>query len=345
MPTITEKPGNLSPRLTTISQKANAVPKTHGALVISLDFELHWGVRDIKPLDAAERERLLSARRVIPRILDLFKEFDIHATWATVGFLFASSREELMEFAPTRKPAYRNQMFDPYNERIGSNEADDPFHFAPGLIDTVANYPGQEIASHSFSHYYCMEEGQTADSFEADIVSAVGLAQAKGYRIQSYVFPRNQAAPAYLTALNRAGLSCYRGTEPCAVKKPTHFRAQRRFHNRIGRLFDSYVDLFGNQIHKWPPRDALVSIPASRYLSPYRPSLRSFEARRQLRIVEAMKEAAIQRAIFHLWWHPEDFAFHPDANLTFLRRILLQFDRLRREHGMASLSMAEAARL
>ena len=64
-----------------------------GALVISLDFELHWGVRDKRPVDGPYRENLLGAREAIPRMLDLFEEFGVAATWATVGFLFAKNRD------------------------------------------------------------------------------------------------------------------------------------------------------------------------------------------------------------------------------------------------------------
>jgi hypothetical protein len=37
-----------------------------GALVISLDFELHWGVRDKRSV-ASYRENLLGARRAVRR--------------------------------------------------------------------------------------------------------------------------------------------------------------------------------------------------------------------------------------------------------------------------------------
>jgi hypothetical protein len=77
-----------------------------GALVISLDFELHWGVRDKSAPDGPYRENLLGARKAIPRILDLFEEFDVAATWATVGFLFAESRREREEFSPVVRPQY-----------------------------------------------------------------------------------------------------------------------------------------------------------------------------------------------------------------------------------------------
>ena len=76
----------------------------YGALVISLDFELHWGVRDKCAPDGSYRENLLGARKAVPAMLDLFEEFDIAATWATVGFLFAESRQEREAFSPNARP-------------------------------------------------------------------------------------------------------------------------------------------------------------------------------------------------------------------------------------------------
>ena len=53
-------------------------------VVISLDFELLWGVFD--KVDYKEKETYFkNTRKVIPKILDLFSENDIHCTWATVG--------------------------------------------------------------------------------------------------------------------------------------------------------------------------------------------------------------------------------------------------------------------
>ena len=54
-----------------------------------------------------------------------------------------------------------------------------------------------------------------------------------------------------------------------------------------------------------------------------------------------MKYAAEQGEVFHLWWHPEDFAYHCNENLRFLRSVLRTFDSYRVQHGMVSLSMAE----
>lgn len=66
-----------------------------GALVISLDFELSWGIRDFESI--GNRNKILPTRQVVPMLLEMFKKYDIHATWATVGFLFFESKTERSE--------------------------------------------------------------------------------------------------------------------------------------------------------------------------------------------------------------------------------------------------------
>ena len=186
----------------------------YGALVISLDFELHWGVRDTMPADGPYRENLLGARRAIPRLLDLFEEFDIGATWASVGFLFARTRHEMEEYSPSVRPRYRDRSLDPYQEIVGRDEAEDPLHFAPRLIEEIRRRPRQELATHTFSHYYCREEGHTEETFRQDLASAVRIAQRSGVRLRSIVFPRNQFAPEYVPVLQEFGIVAYRSAEP-----------------------------------------------------------------------------------------------------------------------------------
>ena len=63
------------------------------ALVVSIDVELRWGLRDLIPPDGgAYRENLLGARRALPRLLDLFRAYDVGATWAMVGLLMPAIR-------------------------------------------------------------------------------------------------------------------------------------------------------------------------------------------------------------------------------------------------------------
>src|SRR5262245_60896896 len=124
-----------------------------GALVISLDFELNWGVRDARKNYEAN---LLGAREVIPPLLELFKLYGIHATWATVGLLFSRTREEMV--APDARPQYEDRRLCAYSAipEIGTDEQGDPLHFGSSLIEKIRGFPHQEIASHTFSHYYCL---------------------------------------------------------------------------------------------------------------------------------------------------------------------------------------------
>jgi len=315
-----------------------------GGLVISLDFELFWGVRDLRSLDKAEQDRLLVAREMVPKILDIFEEFSVSATWATVGLLFARSREEAEAYRPTRLPGYLNEALNPFFEEMGRSEEEDPFHFAPSLIELISSYRNQEIASHSYSHYYSMEPGQTVEEFDADLASAVAIAGASGYKLESYVFPRNQANPAYLDCFNRYGILTYRGTESAPGKRAHDFSTQQRLHRRAVRLLDAYVNVLGDQCAAWPGEEAPASVAASRYLRPCGAAFERFESVHLGRIRGQMKRAAQQGELFHLWWHPEDFANGGGRNLSMLRSVLDEFCSLREQCGMVSLTMAETFR-
>ena len=64
------------------------------SLIVSLDLELFWGMQDIMDLTEYQAN-IQGGRKAIPQMLELFQKHGIHATWATVGFLFAENYEEL----------------------------------------------------------------------------------------------------------------------------------------------------------------------------------------------------------------------------------------------------------
>ncbi len=112
---------------------------TTGKFIISLDFELLWGVRDKKTPDTYGKN-ILGVWEAIPKMLETFEKHKVKATWATVGFLFASSKKELLGYCPTSKPEYNNKNLSPYNghfELLGNTEEEDKYHFASKLIDLI----------------------------------------------------------------------------------------------------------------------------------------------------------------------------------------------------------------
>jgi len=60
-------------------------------------------------------------------------------------------------------------------------------------------------------------------------------------------------------------------------------------------------------------------------------------------LVSGLRDAARRGRIFHLWWHPHNFARHPDQSFAFLNRLLDEFDQLADREGMRSLTMRDVA--
>lgn len=315
-----------------------------GQFVISLDFELHWGVRDHSSVEAY-KENLLGAREVVPALLTRFRQRELHATWATVGLLFAKSRQEALSHAPTARPPYANTCLDAYGEleAAGIDEAADPFHFAGSLVDEIAKTPHQELGTHTFSHYYCLEAGPSVRHFEADIASAQAIGARYGTVTRSIVFPRNQFDAPHLAALKRAGTVAFRGN-PSAWFWAAHAAADETPVSRALRLADAYAPTgWGEDVVAHRDRSGLINVPGTRFLRPWTPSFAKFERLKLLRLRSEMARAAKRGTLFHLWWHPHNFGRYPAQNLAMLDGILDTFDELRSRYRMESLTMSEAA--
>ena len=319
-----------------------------GAFVVSLDFELAWGFGNGVVEDEVQRTRILKARGLVPQILDTFGEFDVAATWAVVGFLFAESRVDLEELSPSVRPAYDDPSLSTYVAVIGESEVDDPLHYAPSLIRAIRDSPRQEIATHTFSHYYCLEPGQSRDSFSADLEAAIAVAKGYGVELRSIVFPRNQHNLDYDDLLVSHGITGFRGNPRDRAWTFRDSRESRRWDKRARRFIDAYGAPTGAGTTHWYEilqPSGLSDVRASLALSPYRPSVRFLEEWRLKRVLEGVRCAARESRIFHVWWHPHNFASFPQQNMAFLRRILAEVSRCRSEHGLQSLTMGEVDRL
>ena len=316
-----------------------------GQFVISLDFELYWGVRHM-PSVTRYVKNLIGARTAIPALLALFREYRIHATWATVGFLFFDSTDTLLSCAPPLRPNYEDARLSPYAD-LPPNEAretSDSIFFAPSVISHIAETENQEIATHSFSHYYCLENGQNKETFRQDLLAARAAARQLGIRIRTLVFPKNQCRCDYLSVCSEVDILAYRGNPGGWLYRAAADDGQT-FARRLGRLLDAYIPLSGSNCSRLPELKAAtpVNIPASRYLRPYTPILHSLDPLRLWRIKRDLTTAAKEGRLYHLWWHPHNFGVNLSSNLAFLRQILEHFRSLRERYGIESLNVGEAA--
>ena len=314
-----------------------------GILVISLDFELYWGVRDLYT-KAEYGSKWLQEREWIPPMLKMFKDAGIHATWATVGMLFFANQRELLEGIPELRPNYMDSRLSPYAEieagTVGEGEIEDPASFAPSLIEQIRQTPGQAIGSHTFSHYYCSEKGQTAEEFYSDLQAAVAIAQKRGISLQSLVLPRNQLRRQYLHRLPELGFITYRGNPRHSLYREGYSASDPWF-RRVLRLADSYVNLTGHHtysVDSISPR-LPIDLPASFFFRTPPVTLKRLEPLRLKRIKDGMTYAARQGQVYHLWLHPYNAA---DEDLfRSLENVIHHYRHLAERYGMISLNMEE----
>ena len=315
-----------------------------GVLVVSLDLELIWGIGGAGP-DHPYLENLRGAQLAARRILDLFRESSVHATWAAVGCLFFDNREDLIRAVPPRTPEYRDSRLSPYRYIRDSETLAPELHFAPELIESIQRTPGQEVGSHTFSHFYCLERGQTAEAFREDMEAARRAARSRRVEFKSFVFPKHQCNPEYFAELSRLGIRSYRGPQAHWAYRGWR-RPGLRPVRRAVRFLDAYLNVSGPQVYAQEEcvnGGSLANIRSSRFLGPVRPSLAPLEPLRLRRITRSLDRAAAEGKVFHLWWHPHNFGAHMERNLEFLRKVLDHAARLREEGTLVSRNMGELA--
>ena len=76
-------------------------------------------------------KNILGVRDVLPKMIRAFEDNNVKGTFATVGFLFASNKDELIKNIPKNKPQYLDENLSPYLKYLDSvdeNEEVDKFN-------------------------------------------------------------------------------------------------------------------------------------------------------------------------------------------------------------------------
>jgi len=318
-----------------------------GRFVFSLDFELMWGVRDHRTT-AEYGDAVLGVRKALPALLTLFRAHGVRATWATVGLLFARNRREMLEHSPLLLPAYRNAALSPYaaiRSQIGNDEASDSFDYGRCVVGQILQTDGQEIATHTYSHYYCLEQGPTLEAFDADLQAAIGIMGSAGVRPTSIVFPRDQMTDAHIEVCGKRGIRAFRGNPDSYA-----YRARSQAENsplvRAVKLIDASIPVTSRLSYSQPRHlGTSVDIKASRFFRPFMPRIGWLNDLHVRRVIGEMTVAARRGEIYHLWCHPHNFGRYTETQLSRLSQILHAYTRLANDYGMRSETMSECAQL
>lgn len=316
-----------------------------GVFTISLDFELHWGVFDKRDREA----RTLcyqNTLRAVPKMLQLFEDYNVHVTWATVGSMFASNAEEWESLKPALQPDYSNVNYSPYRwvERNGMPEQYNGAHFAPDAVRSILQFEGQELGTHTFSHYYCLEQVARPEAFAADLKAAKLAAKKFGVKPVSLIFPRNQYNDYALKVCYENGINVVRSNPAARFWTPVNNNASLL--RKVLRTGDAYVQLGKERTSYALNTIAIkpgepIQLPASRFLQPWHPARRFADRLKMRRTLNEMLTAAKLKECYHLWWHPENFGDYPQENLNNLKIVLEQYKRCADKYGMQSWNMGE----
>lgn len=311
----------------------------NGIFVISLDFELLYGMEDLNI--EHYKDSVLKVHKIVPRLLNLFKEYHIHTTWAIIGMIMAKNKDEILEYSPKLKPTYTNSNISTYNhmDRIGYDINDDPYHYGGNLVEMINNTNGQEIASHTFSHYYCNLEGQTKKQFLADLDASIKITNEKcNLTPKTLILPRNQINNEYIDDIIKKGFTNYRGTSNGYVYNTT----QNNIIIKTIRTLDGYLGFIKGKCYDINEiQGECLNIKASRFLRPYNEKLKLLEKIKIKSIKDQMLYSAKNNKVFHIWWHPHNFGVNTEENFKQLEELLKYYIYLKEKYGFSNLTMSE----
>lgn len=317
-----------------------------GIFTISLDFELHWGVFDKRDREARSL-CYQNTLRTVPKMLQMFEDYNVHVTWATVGSMFANNAEEWETMKPSLQPQYTNVNYSPY-EWVAKNGMPEQFnwaHFAPDAVRNILQFEGQELGTHTFSHYYCLEQVAQPEAFAADLKAAQKAAKKFGVNQVSLIFPRNQYNAYALKVCYENGINIVRSNPSARFWTPIN-NNDANLLRKVLRTGDAYMQLGKDRTSYSLESIAIksnepIQLPASRFLQPWHPARRFADRMKMRRLLNEMTTAARNNEVYHLWWHPENFGDYPQENMNNLKIVLEQYKKCVDKYGMQSWNMGE----
>ena len=317
----------------------------NGRFIISLDYELLWGLSGWNNNQITEYlSHIQQANFALREILNLLEKYDVKVTIAFVGCMNFQTEEELLTTMNSWEPQYKRQLFSAFSSVVPYARQKNAMNylFATKYIEELSHKSLVELGSHTFSHYYCLEEGSNPMDFRQDIKHVVQNARKSRIHLSTIIFPRNQVSDDYLLICAKEGFTHYRGMLNTGLYKSEKTQSRYSIKGAL-RFLDAYINLSGYQTYTWDScfDSVLVNVPGSRFLRPYSKKLRWFEWLKIRRIKQSMEYAAKHGEIFHLWWHPHNFGLDTVNNLDNLEQLCKHYKLLSQKYAYKSCFISE----
>jgi peptidoglycan/xylan/chitin deacetylase (PgdA/CDA1 family) len=183
------------------------------AVTISADFELAWAFRG-----RGESLRDLYGKRTrenVPYLLDLFDNYSIPITWATVGHLFlerCTRGKDNRAHPDMPRPLYNTRFNgDWYKHDPCTDFVQDPLWYCPDLIKNIVERKvAHEIGSHSFSHIDFSPNCSDPQLIEEELNSCIEVMKPFHLVPRSLVFPYNHSGISHLETIAGCGIIAVR---------------------------------------------------------------------------------------------------------------------------------------
>lgn len=291
---------------------------TAGTFILSLDCEGKWGMADGLTADHHRWITTANLRTAYTRLLDLFDELKIAATFAFVMAFLLSEREQrecdhLLQDHDIEGTSWLAAFRAA--QRTGNMEG----WSMPELLDTVQACDRHEIGCHGFSHLPLGERLVPEAVMRHEIAAAVTVAGMRAVRLDTFIYPRNIVGHPHV--LGDAGFLAYRDElRPGGglVKKACHLLSEFKLAERPQRP-------------KQPSRvgNGPIAIPSGHFFN-WRHGVRRLvpPAVTERRWSAMLERSAREGGVVHLWLHPHNIISAPET-LPMLRSVLRHVARLR----------------
>lgn len=310
---------------------------SRGVFTISLDFELIWGTLDLFGPERYRRLCEIERAEVIERLLRLFEEYKVSATWCTLGHLFLNqcSAQGGEKHPEISRPSHDWVAEDWFHHDPCEVESENSVFVGRSLVEKIRDCRvPQEVGCHSYSHVIFGDAGCSRATAASEVAECVRLAEGMGLPLRSFAFPRNQVG--HLDVLREYDFTCYRGPEP-------HWYERRKVPDAVRRLAHLWQVLTAATPPVVLPErmdNELWNIPGSMIFFPMHGFRRYLPmSLRVRRAVKGLNLAAHRRRIFHLWFHPTNLADQMETMFAGLREILEHADKLRARGELEVLTM------
>lgn len=273
-------------------------------IVISLDFELGWGVCDSDVWKDRENKGVYKRlRKVFPDLLYLLASRELPTTWAAVSSMLIEKDSDLVvDYLP-----------DSYRQAVKEF-----FKFAQWETRCAVDFFDQwhklekfsEIASHTATHIYSSGEGVTSDAYVQDVKLSINTLEQFGCsKIKTLIFPRD-----LVDYESQVATSC----------RPMNFRVNPSLNNEKGRLMRVLAG--GSRFFQNVPESEIkagaqgqVYQRGSLYFNWVGGSYQNIKKRVLKKQVKCLlKQLAVGSGTYHIWLHPFNLAESEDLCSLFM---------------------------